>query len=142
MQRKISLRSGIKNKKRPKWLKILYLIASLIFIVFGVIELITNKSWRGIIFLLFGISFVLNALFETKDEYLVFENDGIFYPSKTLFSSKQNFLSYKNITEAKYILDDFVFRNKEQEIRLAKEFLNEKDVNFLQQKLAELNAIN
>lgn len=142
MQRKIDTRSGVKIQYMvAKWTKYLFPVGGVFLLISGTREFSIGNYWLGVANIFVGSFYGLFPWLKAKTEYVIFKENGISYPSQYIFP-KQKFLAYKDISEAKYIVGDFIFRNKDHEIRLAKEFLNEEDVNFLQEKLAELNAID
>ncbi len=142
MMKKINTRSKIQtNHKYQKFGKIFFPIGGAFYILLGILNWEGSPIWVSLSNIVMGVIFLTSPAFRQKYNVVSFTEDHIEYPSGKLFGKAKKQLYYKDIEQAVYLVGDFIFRNKEQEVRLAKEFLKEEDIRFLEEKLIELNDI-
>lgn len=139
--RQINTRSKMKvGYKSQKFKNYFFPIAGAFFIISGVFQW-ENLPWITLGNVAIGLLYIAEPFWKRNTNYITFTEDYIEYPSGKLFGKAKKQLNYKDIEQAVYLVGDFIFRNKEQEVRLVKEFLKEEDIRFLEEKLVELNSM-
>lgn len=137
--KQINTRSKIKvGYKNQKFKNYFFPITGAFFLISGVFQW-ENSPWITLGNVAIGLLYMAEPFWRRNTNYITFTEDHIEYPSGKLFGKAKKQLYYKDIEQAVYLVGDFIFRNKEQEVRLIKEFLQEEDIRFLEEKLIELN---
>lgn len=107
------------------------------FILFGLTSLHGDISEVMGLFTVAGILYILSPQISQLLNYYKFTANGIL---KIRFFNliKSNFLAYKDIENAYFVANEYVFKNEDLEFRFPKELLNQKEIDYLENKIKVL----
>jgi|GEM_PF-2584103 len=137
--KKITLSNHVRSKYY-KFLPVLGAIFILISLVLTVNAEESNPS--NYVSGLYGVMMLLQYYLKPKYYYFEFTSEGILKPQEIWCFEKRKLLKYDAIVEAFFVVGDFIFRNKDIEIRIPKELIGVQESTYLQHLLVELQQEN
>jgi hypothetical protein len=127
------------NGDSERWMLYFAPILGLILVGIGLFSILEKTNFKAVAMMVMGLFWLSIPNIRRSSFRIHFEEDGISYKKNIL---KRQKLMYNEISEAKQIANDFVFKNKTQEVRIPRKNLQPNEILFVEKKAKKLNKKN
>lgn len=127
------------NGDSERWMMYFAPILGILLAGIGLFSLLEKTNYNAMAMIGMGLFWLSIPNIRKNNFQIHFEEDGISY-KKNIF--KRQKLRYDEVSEARQIAKDFVFKNNTQEVRIPKKNLQPAEIQFVEEKIKYFSKKN